>query len=136
MADGPEDRSSLYISVPFPIKQTTPLTHIPHTLRQVGDAFRKVESFSVSKIECLSAPQNRIDFLLTWFFISRLGKHWGRARGSDDSSRPSRNPFNGLRGQGGQTVHTLKITFKYRGHVLVTVTVVNDIEGASKTATV
>jgi hypothetical protein len=50
MTDGCPDRASLCTSLlPSPIKQMTPLTHVPHTLRQVGDGFRQGESFSHSK---------------------------------------------------------------------------------------
>jgi hypothetical protein len=37
-------------------------------------------------------------------FIQWFGSHRERVRGSDDSSRPSKPPVSGLRGQGAQTV--------------------------------
>jgi hypothetical protein len=42
-----------------------------------------------------------------------------------------KHPVNDLRGQGAQTVLTLKMIFKYRDHVLLTMTAENDREGAT-----
>jgi hypothetical protein len=85
---------------PSPIKQTTPFTHIPHTLRQDGVGFRQGEcsfAFKNRITECTSQSAglatDMVLYRALWHsnqFTQWLGKHWGRGRGSDDSSRPSK----------------------------------------------
>jgi hypothetical protein len=98
----------------------TPLTHISHTLRQVGDGFQQGECFWHSKIESPTSPHNRKDQQLTWLFIKHCDTATNSLNGSANIEKVAdgmttaldlQKPLiNDLHGQGAQMVLTLKMT--------------------------